>query len=110
MMAAFTNTKAAGSSSGGFVFSAIHDSFLLIRIQESNMADQKPLTAADVAASLKDHKVRMHAMKDGAPVRDKEGNYKVIERAPRAEDVISFAVSDDGVITAVTCDGQKLTA
>jgi co-chaperonin GroES (HSP10) len=73
------------------------------------MAEPKPLTAADVAAKLKSHKVRVHAVKNGAPVRDKEGNYKVIERNIKAGDIVSFT-ERDGVITAVTVDGQKLTA
>jgi len=75
------------------------------------MADEKKeLSAADVAAKLKSAKVRVHKMAKGQLARDEAGNFLTIERAPTAADIISFAEAADGSITAITCDGQKLTA
>ena len=71
-----------------------------------------PVEAITPAAAVKAVKgtVRVFKMKDGEKVLDGKGRPVVINRALRAEDVLSCKLGDNGVITVVTVDGQKLTS
>lgn len=72
------------------------------------MSDQAPtITKAELAKKL-GVKIRVHQMKDGIPVRDKEtGEYKTTSKNPTAGDIMSFAEYGDHFVV-VTIDGQKV--
>ncbi|HEY9081335.1 hypothetical protein [Magnetovibrio sp.] len=67
------------------------------------------LTPAEAVKAVKGT-VRVHKIEKGKVVTDDKGRAVVIERAITAADVLSCKLGDDGVITVVTVDGQKLTS
>lgn len=74
----------------------------------------KQLTAADVAKRFSNVKVRVPKLdKAGKPVviteGERRGKFDVIERAPTADDVLSFREAN-GKLIVVFVDGQKQTA
>ncbi|MGE0256905.1 MAG: hypothetical protein AB7N54_19950 [Alphaproteobacteria bacterium] len=71
---------------------------------EAKKTEDKPLTAAQVAAKI-GAQVRVVRRVKGAPVVNK-GVYETELRPAKGEDILAFAVRD-GRLIAVTIDGHK---